>query len=46
MNYLELKNRLIYLNNKYHNESISEVTDSEYDKLLVKLKKMEKLRLR
>jgi DNA ligase (NAD+) len=43
MNYLELKNRLIYLNNKYHNESISEVTDSEYDKLLVKLKKMEKL---
>ena len=42
MNYQELKTRLIYLNNRYHNDSVSEITDSEYDKLLIQLKKLEK----
>lgn len=42
MNYQELKTRLIYLNNRYYNDDVSEITDSEFDKLLVQLKKLEK----
>ena len=42
MNYHELKNQLIHLNNQYHINSVSVVTDAEYDKMLIQLKAMEK----
>lgn len=43
MNYIELKNKLIYLNDQYHNKNISEITDKEYDQLLIQLRDMERL---
>ena len=43
MNYIELKNKLIYLNDQYHNKNVSEITDKEYDQLLIQLRDMERL---
>lgn len=40
--YQELKKHLIHLNNQYHNDNVSVVSDEEYDKMLVQLKAMEK----
>lgn len=42
VDYQSLKNKLIYYCNRYFNDDVSEISDPEYDKLLVQLKAMEK----
>lgn len=42
VDYQSLKNKLIHYCNRYFNDDVSEISDPEYDKLLIELKVIEK----